>query len=230
VLRGLIAVTVAALVATTLAWAGTPSKEKIARTPAGDAQAKAEVLRRADVGAGWKGGFKKPDLSSSNGCSSYHPKQSDLVLIGAAETKFDRQGLELDSEAQVLRTAAMVQRDWQRTVLAPQVMGCLREELKKSLGSNLRLVSIRRVGFPHVTTLTNAFRAVVNVQTQVGPVPIESDFVALGSGRNELTLTLTGPEAARSTLSAMEVRFARVLVARMRPLARPASVQSVRSS
>jgi hypothetical protein len=217
VLRSLIAVAAVALVAVGVALAANPSKETIALTAAGNAHAKAEVLRRADVGSGWKGGFKKPDLSASMPCTSYKPKQSDLVLIGVAETTFARPTLEVDSEAQLLRAAAMVRLDWQRTVLAPQVIPCLRQGFTKALGSNANLVSFRKIAFPHVTTLTRAFRAVANVKTQVGLVPVEIDFVAMASGRNELTLTLSGPAAARAALHIVEVRLAHALAGRMRP-------------
>jgi hypothetical protein len=217
VLRGLTAVTVVALVAAGVALAADPSKEKIARTAAGNAQAKAEVVRKADVGSGWKGGFKKPDLSSSMPCTTYSPKQSDLVLIGAAETTFSRPALEVDSEAQVLRTPVMVHRDWQRTILAPQVVPCLRQGFTKALGAHAKLVSFRKVAFPRVAPLTRAFRLEANVATQFGPVPLEIDFVAMGSGRNELTLTLSGPTVARSSLHTLEVRLARALAGRARP-------------
>jgi hypothetical protein len=216
VLRGLTAVTVVALLAAGVALAATPSKEKIARTAAGDAQAKAEVVRKADVGSVWKGGYRKPDLSSSMPCTTYHPKQSDLVLIGAAETRFSRAVLEVDSVAQVLRTAAMVQRDWQRTILDPRVLPCLRQGFTKALGAKAKLVSFHKVAFPRVAPMTRAFRMVANVATQLGPVPLEIDFVAVGSGRNELTLTLSGPTVAQSTLHGLEVRLARVLARRAR--------------
>jgi hypothetical protein len=54
------------------------------------------------------------------------------------------------------------------------------------------------------------------VATQFGPVPLEIDFVAMGSGRNELTLTLSGPTVAQSTLHALELRLARTLAGRAR--------------
>lgn len=205
-----------ALVAASAGLAGNPSKEKIALTAAGRAQAKAEVLHRADIGVGWSGGFKKPDLSSTLPCSNYRPKQSDLVLVGAAETTWQKPGVELDSEAQVLRTPAMVRRDWQRTVLAPQVLPCLRQGLAKSLGAGAKLVSLKRVAFPHVATYTSAFRIVAKVKTALGSLPVEIDSIALGAGRNELTLTISGPKSARPSLTRMETRLARLLARRTR--------------
>ena len=206
----------AALVTAGVVLAGNPTKEKVARTAAGNAQAKAEVVQRADLGAGWKGGFKKPDLSSSLPCTSYRPKQSDLVLIGVAETTFSKLPFAVDSEAQVLRTASMVQRDWQRTILDYRVIPCLRQGFAKALGSTAKLVSFGLIAFPRVTKLTRAFRAVFNVKTQIGSVPVEIDFIALGSGRNELTLTVSGPAAAKTEIHTTAVRLARVLAGRVR--------------
>jgi hypothetical protein len=208
---------VAALVVAGAVFAANPSKEKIALTGAGNARAKVEVLLRSDLGKGWSGGFKKPDLAAALPCSNYRPKQSDLVLIGAAETAWDKQAAaEIDSEAQVLRTADMVRRDWLRTVLAPQVLPCLRQGFKRSLGKAAKLVSFRRVAFPRVAAYTAAFRLVANVTTPSGSVPLEVDLVAMGAGRNELTLTASGLAAAKVSLRATELRLARVLARRGR--------------
>jgi hypothetical protein len=206
----------AVLVAAGVAWASSPNKEKIAYTAAGQAKAKAEVLRKTDLGAGWRGGLRKPDVSSTLPCS-YKPKQDDLVLIGAAESDWREQALEIDSEAQVLRTADMVRRDWRRTILAPQVVPCLRHGFKKSLGATGKLVSFGRTPFPRVAKLTQGFRAVIEVQSGSSSVPVEIDVLALGAGRNEITLTLTGLVEVRKDLQRAELRLAQRLVARMRP-------------
>jgi hypothetical protein len=206
----------AMLVAAGVALAADPSKEKIAYTAVGQAKAKAEVLRQLDLGQGWAGGRKKPDVSSALPCS-YKPKQDDLVLIGAAESDWRRPGLEIDSEAQVLRTADMVMRDWRRTILAPQVVPCLRHGFQKSLGSTGALVSFGRTSFPHVAKLTQGFRAVIKVKQGTSSVPIEIDVLGLGAGRNEITLTVTGLAAARKALRTGELRLARKLASRMRP-------------
>ena len=205
-----------ALVAAGAVLAANPTKEKIKLTAAGKAQARAEVVRRKDLGAGWSGGFKKPDLSSSFSDCSYRPKQSDLVLIGVAETTWQKQVLVVDSEAQVLRTAAMVRLDWRRTVTAPQVQPCLKREFAKSFGSSGKLVSFRRVRFPRLATYTRAYRVVADVKTALGNVPLEVDFVVFGAGRNELNLGLTGPVSAKAYLRRNELRLARVLVKRVR--------------
>jgi hypothetical protein len=190
-------------------------KEQIARTPAGNAQARAEVLRRADLGKGWSGGFKKPDFSTGFRCS-YQPKQSDLVAVGAAETTWDRPTTyEIDSEAQVLRTAAMVRRDWRRTVIAPQVLPCLRKTFRELIGSSGRLLSLGRLAFPHLTRYTRAFRVLATLGSGTNRERFESDFVAMGAGRNEVSLSLTAAGGKAAWLRAQELRLARVLAHRM---------------
>jgi hypothetical protein len=57
---------------------------------------------------------------------------------------------------------------------------------------------------------------VAKVKTSLGSIPVEIDTVVFGGGRNELTLTLSGPKAARSSLTRMEKRLARLLAHRMR--------------
>ena len=56
---------------------------------ADQAAARAVVPRRADLGttAQWKGGPAKPDLSSLT-CPGYRPKQSDLIVTGAAASEW----------------------------------------------------------------------------------------------------------------------------------------------
>ena len=209
---------VGALVATGTVLAENPSKEKIARTHAGNTRARGEVLRRADLGKGWSGGFTKPDLSSTLPCK-YHPKQSDLVLVGAANTIFDMPTTyEVASEAQVLRTPEMVRKDWKRSVIAPQVLPCLRQGFRRYLGSDGKLISVRRVAFPHLTTYTRAFRFLGKWKDGAGS--IEIDTVVMGSGRDEVSLTLTGTgkraSTLRATLRPAELHLARVLARRMR--------------
>ena len=205
-----------ALVAAGVVLAANPSKERIELTKTGQAQAKAEVLRRADVGSGWRGGFNKPDLSSTMAGCNYRPKQSDLVLNGAAETTWQKQVSEIDSEAQVLRTPQMVRLDWQRTVLAPQVMSCLRKGFAKSLGANGKLVSFGLVAFPRLATYTRAYRAVADLTTALGKLRLDIELVVFGARRTELTLTVSGLASTRASLRSTELRLAHLLVSKLR--------------
>jgi hypothetical protein len=207
-----------AAIAPALALAALADKEQVHLTASGQAAARSAVLRKADLGpsGSWTGGSVKPDLSSSLPCSTFQPKQSDLVLNGAARTHWTQPGLSIDSEAQVLQTAHMVTLDWQRTVLAPQLLPCLRSGLGKSVGTSARVVSVRRIAFPHVATYANAIRVLVDVPTTSAKVRVFVDVVVVGRGRTEITLTTTAPLLLDASVRPAEIRLAKILVARVR--------------
>lgn len=194
-----------------------PSREQIRFTRADQAAAKAAVVRLRDLGSsGWSGGAVKPDLTSGLNCPGYAPKQSDLVVTGAAEAAWRRTGLELRSVAQVLKTRAMVARDWRRTVTDPRAVSCLRGAVTKGLTSSERLDSFRRLAFPRLATYSTAYRAVVDVSAQGTHARVLADLVLVGRGRTELTLMIAAPAAAGATIAAADVRLARTLLARVR--------------
>jgi hypothetical protein len=193
-------------------------KEKVRLTAAGRAAAREAVVRLADLGAGarWTGGVRKADLSSTMPCAGYRPKQSDLVLIGAAKTVWKTTGLQIASEAQVLKTPAMVRLDWKRTVLAPQVLPCLRRGLAKSLPTSQRFISLRQIAFPRLATYTRAYRALIDVTTSTATTRVMVDIALVGRGRSEITLVTTAALAAAPVVKPAEIRLARLLAARIR--------------
>jgi hypothetical protein len=193
-------------------------KEQVRLTSSGQAAARAVVVTKSDLGtsATWNGGAVKPSPPSAPPCATYHPKQSDLTLIGQAETKWAASGLQIDSEADVLRTPAMVRLDWQRTVLAPQMTPCIRAALTTQFTGGNRLVSFGQVGFPRVATYARAYRAIVSVANGSSSVPVLLDLVLVGRGRTEITLTVIAPDGARASISAAEVRLARLMISRVR--------------
>lgn len=188
--------------------------EQHAFTSADQAAARSAVLKKTDFGAGWTGGAKKPDLSPLPPCAGYDPKQSDLVLTGAAESDWKHAGLELDTEAQVLKTAAMVKLDWQRTVLDPRAVACLKTQLQKRFNGSVKFVSFRRVAFPHVGTYSRAYVTLLDVTANGNTVRIASEDVLVGSKRTELTLTSTTPQGAQAAVHTVDVRLAKILLAR----------------
>jgi hypothetical protein len=193
-----------------------PSREQIHLTAADQAAARGAVVRVADLGSsGWTGGRVKPDLTSGPACRGYTPKQSDLVLTGAAETAWSRTGLQVRSIAQVLKTRAMVARDWQRTVTDPRAVACLRGAITKGLTSSERLVSFRRLSFPRLARYATAYRALIDVTVQGTHARVLADLVLVGHSRTELTLMLAAPAAAGSSIAAADVRLARVLLGRV---------------
>jgi hypothetical protein len=209
-----VALSLAAVVAGGALAAG-GEREQVHLTAVGQAAARRAVAHRSDLGAAaWKGGATTPDLSAAPTCANFHPKQHDLVLTGAAETKWRYSGLEIDTEAQVLRTPAMVAADWQRTVVAPAAIPCLRSHLVQQLGAGVSLVSFRRIAFPGVGDESRAYLLIVDVKTSSGTVGVASEVAVAGRGRTELTITSTAPAAARQVVGLADVRLARALAAR----------------
>jgi hypothetical protein len=199
------------------AMASSSDRARVSFTAADLAAARAAVLHRADLGtAGWTGGAKKPNLTSTMSCPGYAPRQSDLVVTGAAEADYHHSGLELQSAAQVLKTRTMVALDWRRTVTAPKAFACVRTTLAKSLPAGQRLVSFRKQPFPKLAQYTAAYRALIDVSAGGQHVLVVADIVLVGRSRSELSLSVEAPAAARSGLPAAELRLAKTLLARAR--------------
>ena len=194
-------------------------REQIRYTAADQAAARATVLRRADLlpSTGWTGGRVKPDLSPPPSCPNYHPKQSDLVLTGAAESNFRRGAVAIGNEIQILKTRRMLRLDWQREVLAPGTISCQRQDLATSLGSSAKVVSFKRIPFPRIARYTTEFRALVDVSVPgVKTAHLVVDAVLLGRSRTEISFTTVAPASGKASLSAAERRLARKIVARVR--------------
>jgi hypothetical protein len=204
-----------ALVVVASAAASGPGKQKIELNAADQARARAVVLRRSDLGAGWTGGRVKPDLTSQVSCASYHPKVSDLVVTGAAASQFRGTGIALVNEVEIFRTAAMVDRDWRRSIV-PAAVPCLRRTLTKGLGAQAKVLSFGRIPFPKIGTHSAAFRGVVAVSALGQTVRVLLDIVLVGKGRTEISLDASAPAAAARVVSSAERRLARMLAARAR--------------
>jgi hypothetical protein len=220
-ITSVLAVALASIGVAGLAAAATADQEQVHHTAVGQAAARAVVLRRADLGGapGWTGGPTKPNQGSNATCSSLDPKLSDLVEIGDAKTFWKNGPLNIQSEAQVLQTPAMVLHDWQREIVDPRVLPCLREIVAKDLPANARLVSARRLAFPAISTHSRAFRVVMDFTTSKGKLRVFSDVVLLLRGRTEITLTTSAPLAdaqAMQTIQAAEWRLAVVMFTRVR--------------
>jgi hypothetical protein len=197
------------------AYAADIGKEQVHLTKADQAAAKRAVAARSDLGSGtWTGGLVKPDLSASAACVNFHPKQNDLVVTGAAEADWTDQGLQLYTQAQILKTPAMVAADWRRTILARGAVPCLRSRLLKNLGKGVTFVSFRRVEFAPVATNVQAFVMLVDVKTNTGKVRVAIEFVAIAQRRTELTIVSVVQNAVQKVVGQIDVQVATTLVAR----------------
>jgi hypothetical protein len=197
------------------AFAADGGKEQIHLNAADQTSARRAVTARTDLGSGaWTGGLRKPDLSAAQTCADFHPKQSDLVLTGAAESEWSDNVLRIETEAQILKTPAMVAADWRRTVLAPGAIPCMQSHLVKELGAGVTFVSFRRVLFPPVATNAQAFVLLSDVKTATKKVRVAIEVVLIGHGRTELTIVSTVQNALQKVVALADVQLARALVAR----------------
>ncbi len=161
----LAAATAAALVFTAAASAGRDAYT-VRMTAEGQAAARAALLTKADLGPGWEGGPRKPQLSSGLSCPHFHPKFADLVIVGAAAVQYHQPGLQMRSDSQVFRTEKMVRTDWRRTAQGPRFLSCLRAVAKRAATSGKsRFVSFRKLRVPVIGTNTIAFRTIFDVRS-----------------------------------------------------------------
>jgi hypothetical protein len=205
-----------ALVLAATAAAGTADHNQIKLTAKDQAAAKRVVLRAADLGGAWLGGYVKPDLNDALVCANYHPKQSDLVLTGEAESKFSVTGGQLDSVAQVFRTPAMVETDWHRSVLNPQLQPCLKTTLAGNLTATQKVVSLGRVAFPGGSNGIHAreYRLVIADASSGTPERGILDLIVFSRGRTELSLTVVGNYADRTNITRVEQLLAGIMLTR----------------
>jgi hypothetical protein len=187
-------------------------KQPIRFNAADQAAAKAVTLKAADLGPGWKGGPKKPDLSQDDKCVT---KVSDLVITGAASSKFQGPGVSVTTESEVLQSPSMVASDWQRSVGNAGVMACIRSELMKSEDAGVTMVSFKRVAFPKLAHYAARFRTVLDYDQSGTPVRVVIDMIVLGKGRTEITLILTTRYADRAQADIVEQALAKLLVRRV---------------
>jgi hypothetical protein len=213
--RGLLVLAVL-LVAAGSALAAATDTEQHKFNAADQAAAKTAVVQKKDLSStGWTGGAKSPDLTPPKPCANWNPKQSDLVLTGAAETVWKHAGLEIDSEAQVLQTTGMVKLDWQRTVTTPTAQTCLESQIKKELsGSATKFVSFKRVTFPKLGTYSRAYLTEFDATSNGQTVKIAIEDILIGTKRTEITLSTTTSAAAQPSIATADIGLAKALVAR----------------
>ena len=182
---------------------------------ADQAAAKAVVLKAADLGPGWKGGPQKASVEGPPPCPGWNPKQADLVITGAAESEFSAPGAMVSSSVQVYKTTRMIAVDWQRTVIAPEVIRCISRDLGADVGDGMRVISMKRMPFPKLATFSARFRVLLET-TQGQAVRVLIDVVLVGRGRTAVAITLSTPYANRAEADAAEVRLARLMLARIK--------------
>ncbi len=177
---------------------------------ADQAAAKALTLKQADLGPGWKGGARKPDLTADDTCAA---KRSDVLVTGAAKSQFETRGALVSSESFVVRSAAMVAADWKRTIGSPAFMACTRRAVMSD--DSVKLVSFKKLPFPKLTRYAARYRVVADYGKAGSSALVLIDMIFLGQGRSELTLMLSAPYADRVAADGAGRRLAKILVGRI---------------
>ena len=211
------ALAVAALTLSLGGLAALSDKEQIHLTAADQAFARATVVKKSDLGTvgtlDRRLGEARPRLRAT--VCVVPAKQSDLVLTGAAETKFKQPGIELDSEAQVLADRAdgeaRLAAHGDRTGLASVPAHRPREELgphdDRRLGSS---------GFvPARQPVRGCDPGAPRRQGGSSTVPLAlRRLVFVGHGRTEISLTTTALLLNDTVTRAAEARLALIMAAR----------------
>ncbi len=186
-------------------------KYQIKFNAADQAAAKAITLQRSDLGAGWRGGPSKPDLTPDEDCPT---KKADLVVTGAAKSEFQSEGVLVSSESNVLETAAMARADLQRTAGSASWWACGKRAIAKE--KEMKLVSFGKVAFPRLGQYSARYRIVIDYGTAGSSVRLVMDIVVVAKGRSEVALVLTAPYVSRAAVDSAGRRLAGLLVGRIR--------------
>jgi len=207
-LAGLIAAALVVGASAALAAHGDAQKKL---TPADSARARSMLLRKADLGPGFKastGSSDDPHLY----CKALD--ESDLTLTGDAESPdFERGLVFVSSTAQVYESVADANASWKRGTSAAGER-CARELLRGEFAKDaIRLVSMRRVAFPRVSQRTVAYRVQLTSDAQGTTVKVVMDVVVLMRSRAQAALLLGS--AFVPVPRADEVRLARLVASRM---------------
>jgi hypothetical protein len=166
---------------------GDPQKEL---TPADQARARSMLLKRSDLGPG----FKATRQSSVGGdlyCKALD--ESDLTVNGDAESpNFERGVVTASSAAQVYESLSDANTSWRRGTGAAGLR-CARDVLRRGFAkAGIKLESYNPIPFPNVAQRTAAYRAVVSATSQGVKVRLVFDFVALMHSRAQAALFFTG--------------------------------------
>ncbi len=181
-------------------------------TKADNTRARAMLVKRSDLVTGFR-----PQLSAGPdpyiSCSA-SVSESDLTITGDAEGQQLALGVVfVSSAAQIYESVADASASWRRatseagTKCATQL---LRREFAKQ---GVRLVSLRKISFPRVSSRSVAYRVELSATTAQGTVPAYVDLVALLRSRAQATVIVGS--AIVPPQRAEELRLARIVAGRM---------------
>ena len=184
-------------------------------TETDQAKAAASLLRLHDFGMGWSGGAKAAGKLTAPRCPGFDPKESDLVVSGhaAAHFAYGRGAVTLDQDTQVLETPEAVRTDFARTI-KPKLAECLAYQLKQAGKGQVVSAEVRRLPFPALGTVSAAYRATLVLRAGSRLVKFVNDFVFVGEGRLEYSLSIVAPAVESAQLVPFEQSLVQILVRR----------------
>lgn len=185
-------------------------KQPIKFNASDQAAAKAITIKAADLGAGWKGGAAKPDLTPGTQCAM---KVSDLVITGAARSEFQAPGVIIHSDAQVLQSPGMVSADWSRSIGNAQFMSCSTREVMSTTA--MKVISFKKVTFAKTAQYGARYRTIAGITKAGSSVRILIDMIFLGQGRSEISLVVSTPYGNRAAIDRVERNLALILAGRV---------------
>jgi len=210
----LVAVALVALATTTGALAGRGDPRR-AITSADRALAKAMLLRKSDLAAGFTASPQGKDPNFY--CAALD--ESDLTLTADAESPdFTLQApgriFSIASAAQIYRNSNQALASWRRSTSDAGERCAARELSSVIAGSGGTFRSLKRIAFPKVAPLTVSYRVAAELTSGQQKVPAYIDVVVLQRGRAQVAFFVfsVGAPLVRSEMLA----FARLTAARMK--------------
>ena len=216
-------VALAAILAGTALRAARADDERMSFSGPDTKLANAIVLRRSDFAANrnWSGGPVAPNVPFRPPCapSVFDPKQSDTVMTGVAEARYELEGISFDNQVQVMKTERMAVLGWKRWAV-PGFTRCLESGIRAAGGVPF---SVRRVAVPNVGSFAAEYRVLIDFASGNRTA---YDLLLISDGRVRLFVVTSaslgpagqGPKAlaeAEAELQAVEVALAEGIAKRV---------------
>jgi hypothetical protein len=202
--------------------AAADSWPKFRPNAADQALAKKSILHSTDFtpGSGWAAAPYDSSGSGSSGggsggdtpeCNNAAFSSVGEISTGSAKSSFKAPGVQVWSEADVMKTVAMAKHD-AKLATKGAVLKCLQAATKKNLPAGMHAVSVKRLAFPAVGDWSTAYRVIFDVSSNGKTVPVQLDLILVLNDRVEITLMQASPFAISNLAEAAEQRLVQQLV------------------
>ena len=192
---------------------------KLQPTAADQALAKKSILKIGNFtpGSGW---VTAPFDSSGSGsgssgdtpqCNNAAFNPVGEIQTGTARSSFKAPGVQVWSEADVMKTVAMAKHD-AKVATSGAILACLQAATKQNLPAGMHTRSVSHLSFPAIGDWSTAYRVIFDVTSNGKTVPVQLDMVFVLNDRVEITLMQASPFAISTLAKAAEERLAQQLV------------------